>query len=353
MLIPKMTPFQRVMTALSHQEPDRVPFFLLLTMHGAKELSISIEDYFSKAEHVVNGQLLMQRKYGHDCIYTFFYAAIEVEAWGGEIVYTEDGSPNSGRPFIRSLDAIKSLEPPRPDKVNCLVKVLEATTQLKLRVGNNLPIIGVVMSPFSLPAMQLGFDKYIELLYEQGDLFWQLMRVNSQHCVDWANAQLAAGATAICYFDPLSSSDIIPRDLYIKTGYKVAKQALSQIKGPTATHLASGRALPISNLVSQTGTAAIGISALDELSEVKEHCKDRLSILGNLNGIAMTKWTTQQAEEAVKNAICKAGKGGGFILADNHGEIPYQVSDQVLMAISESVRTWGQYPLDWVNGYEK
>ena len=42
-------------------------------------------------------------------------------------------------------------------------------------------------------------------------------------CVDWSNAQLEAGATAICYFDPVSSVSMIPRELYLKTGFEIAK----------------------------------------------------------------------------------------------------------------------------------
>ena len=34
------------------------------------------------------------------------------------------------------------------------------------------------ISPFSLPVMQMGFDAYIELLYEQPQRFERLMQVN-------------------------------------------------------------------------------------------------------------------------------------------------------------------------------
>ena len=77
----KMTSMQRVLTTLGHKEPDRIPLFLLLTMHGAKELGLSIKDYFSKAENVVEGQLKLRKKYRNDCIYNFFYAPVEIEAW--------------------------------------------------------------------------------------------------------------------------------------------------------------------------------------------------------------------------------------------------------------------------------
>jgi len=50
-----MKSLERVLTTLSHREPDRVPLFLLVTMHGAKELGLSIREYFSKAEYVVEG----------------------------------------------------------------------------------------------------------------------------------------------------------------------------------------------------------------------------------------------------------------------------------------------------------
>lgn len=340
-----MTSLQRVLTTLGHQEPDRVPFFLLVTMHGAKELGLSIQEYFSKAENVVEGQLRLRAKYRHDCIYSFFYAPVEVEAWGGEVIYAEDGPPNSGEPVIRRVEDIKSLEPPKIAETACLQKVLRATELLKVQVGADAPIIGVVMSPFSLPVMQMGFDKYIELMVGQPERFWQLMCVNQEFCVAWANAQLAAGATAICYFDPVSSATIVPRNTYLQTGFQVAKQTIARIKGPTATHLASGRGLPIVDDVAQTGTAVLGVSVLEDLAEMKAACQGKLTVLGNLNAIEMRHWTSAQAEAKVKEAIGKAGRGGGYILADNHGEIPFQVPDEVLLAVSDAVYKWGQYPL--------
>ncbi len=340
-----MTSLERVLTTLGHKEPDRVPVFLLLTMHGAKTLGLSIKEYFSNPGHVAEGQLQMLRKFGHDCVYTFYYAAIETEAWGGEVIYRDDGPPNAGAPLISNVSGIRSLVPPRVAESRCLWKVLETTRQVKTEVGNSVPIIGVVMSPFSLPVMQLGFENYLEVIYNHPDLFNDLMAKNEVFCIEWANAQLQAGATAICYFDPVSSPSIIPSDLYHSTGFSVASRTLAQIKGPTATHFASGRCLPSVELLAKTGTAVLGVSALEDLGEVKRVLNGRLSILGNLNGLGMVDWTIAQTREKVREAIAKAAPGGGFILSDNHGEIPYQVKDETLMAIVESVKDFGTYPI--------
>jgi len=166
--------------------------------------------------------------------------------------------------------------------------------------------------------------------------------------VEWANAQLAAGATAIVYFDPVSSPTNIPRELYLKTGHRVAMETLPQIKGATAIHLASGRGLAIVDDIAATGTAGLGVSTLEDLAEWKAAARGRFTVIGNLNGVEMRRWTPAQAENEVKRAIAKAGRGGGFILADNHGEIPWQVPEEVLLAIRDAADRWGRYPLDWV-----
>ncbi|WP_255336553.1 uroporphyrinogen decarboxylase family protein [Methanosarcina sp. KYL-1] len=345
----EMSPMERVLSTLSFEEPDHVPFFLLLTVQGAREVGVSIKEYYSNPEYVARAQLRMQERYGHDCLYSFYYAALELEAWGGKAIFYEDGPTNAGRPVISSFEEIESLEAPSVPDTRKLQKVLETTAILKENVGDEIPIIGVVMSPFSLPVMQLGFSSYLDLIYEAPEHFEALMQANEDFCVEWANAQLEAGATAICYFDPVSSTTIMPREMYLKTGFEVAKRTLAKIKGPTGTHMASGRSLPILGDLIKTGTSIVGTSTLEDLAEVKKACEKQVTVMGNLNAIEMCRWTPETAESAVRTAISKAASGGGFILSDNHGEIPWQVPHEVLMDLSKAVKKWGRYPGEKTN----
>ncbi|MEA3490695.1 MAG: uroporphyrinogen decarboxylase family protein [Campylobacterota bacterium] len=339
-----MTSMQRVLTAIGQEEADRVPYFLLLSMHGAKELNLSIEEYFSSAKNVFEGQLKLREKYGHDCYYSLFYAPIDTEAFGADVIYSEDGPPNAGEPFLKK-EMIDSLRAPTVGESKVLKKVLDATSMLKEVAKDEVPIIGVVVSPFSLPVMQMGFSSYLDLIYDDRKLFEKLMRVNIGFCINWANAQLEAGATAITYFDPISSTTIIPRELYLETGFKVAKETISQINGPTATHFASGDCLPIMKDIIETGTAVVGVSIFEDLRDLKSAADKRLTLLGNLNAIEMRHWSVEQTKQYVKEAIDSAAKGGGFILADNHGEIPWDIKEETLLAIREAVYEYGKYPI--------
>lgn len=340
-----MNSMERVLATLSHKMPDRIPIFHLLSTYGAKELGLSIKEYFSKPENIVEAQLRMREKYSNDCIYTFFYAAIEIEAFDGEVLFKEDGAPNTGEPIIKSFDQIKNMKVPDIKKSKQLKRVLEATSLLKRSVGDEVPIIGVVMSPFSLPVMQIGFEKFLELLYFRKDEFNLLMKINEEFCIAWANAQLKAGATAICYFDPLASPTIIERKTYLETGYKISKRTINRIQGPTATHLASGISFPVLDDIVETGSAVLGFSAQDNIQKLKEKANKKICLLGNLNGIDMVNWDKEKTRKTVKQLIQNAAPGGGFILSDNHGEIPFQVPEEVLLEVTATVKKYGRYPI--------
>lgn len=339
----KTTPMERVLTTLGHKEPDRVPVFLLLTMHGAKLLDLSPRSYFGRAESMVKAQIKMREMLGHDCYYGFTFAAAEARAFGAEIIYFPDGPPNASKPPVSRPEDIDSIDAPDIAAMAELQEALKLIRGLKAAAGSDVPVIGVVMSPFSLPVMQMGFEGYLDLLMTDRDRFWRLMDVNRRFCADWGNQQLEAGATAIAYFDPVSSSTVITREQYLETGQKVAKRTLPMIKGPTVTHLASGRCLGRVQDIADTGTSGLAVSAMDDLGEVKHEAAGRLSVVGNLNGIEMIRWTRKVAEDRVREAVAKAAEGGGFVLSDNHGELPSQVPWDVLRWIMDAAQRYGRY----------
>lgn len=348
------TSLERVLTTLSQREPDRVPLFLLLTMHGAREMGVPLREYFTHPALVVEGQLRLRAKFGHDCLFAFTHASIELEAFGGETRYADAGPANAGAPIFDSPDAIDSLELPAIEGNAPLMRALEIISGLAAASAGEVPVLGVALSPFSLPIMQLGFPAYLDLLqaaiYDEPEgrrraQLDKLLAVNQEFCVRWANAQLAAGATALAYFDPMSSSTITSHELGVGLGLELARKTIARIKGPVALHFASGRVLPILEHVVLAGAPILGVSAEEDLATLKAHTRGRATLLGNLNGIAMARWTPAEARAATIGALRAAAIGGGFVLSDNHGEIPLQVTEDVLHAIAETVRTEGRYPV--------
>ena len=150
---------QRVLTTLSHQEPDRVPLFLLLTTHGAKELGLSIREYFSRPEYVAEGQLRLQRKFGHDCLYAFWYAAAELEAWGGNAIFYEDGPPNAGAPIFTSRSQIMTARRPQVAASPILQNILASIALMKQGVGDAAPNVHAALGAAPQQARSRPHDR--------------------------------------------------------------------------------------------------------------------------------------------------------------------------------------------------
>jgi uroporphyrinogen decarboxylase len=348
-----MTSSERLGMALNHEEPDRVPYALFATMHPAKRFGLSLKKYYSSPDLVVKGQLLLKEEYQNDILSCYPFAAVEILSWGGDVVYFEEGPPNAGAPIIKDPSEILKLNPPKIEKSPDLQSVLEAVSLLKAQVGIETPIAGTVISPFSLPVMQMGFEAYLDLIYTDPVLLKALLDMNIEFCVGWANAQLKAGCSAIVYADPVSSPLILPAEITRKFGLPAARKVLSRIEGAIMVHLASGRGLPLVEDLAKLRVVGMSASAEEDLKELKDACRGRIALVGNLNAISMYSWTAETAEACVKQAIAQAGPGGGFVLADNHGEIPFAVDSKILKAVAKAARRWGRYPLDWVNGNDR
>ena len=348
---PTMTSLQRVLTTLEHREPDRVPQLLATTLAGARAVGLTPQDYFSRAENVIEGQLRTQRRFRNDCYIGFLYAPLEVEAFGGEVIFSDNGPPNAGEPIIVDPERIGELVAPDPRHNPALQRTLEIIAGLKERGDPTVPILGTVMAPYSLPVMQLGFPAYLELMDDRPDLLVRLLTLNEEFCVAWANAQFEAGITAVTYFDPLASPTVMPPARYRAVGWPIARRVLSRLKGPAAVHLASGRVLGVMDDLCALGAVGIGTGDLEPPEQVKEACRGRVGMIGNLNGIEMTRWTVGEAEAAVKDLLAAAAPGGGFLLSDGHGELPWQVDDDIILAVSEAIHVWGRYPLTWAEDH--
>lgn len=353
MPLDEMTSLRRVLTTLSSKEPDRVPLFLLPTVQGAVEMGVPLKDYFHAPGLMAEAQVRFRERYRNDCLYGFTYVSAELEAFGGDTIFYDRAPPNAGAPVLHTPSDFARLVVPKIEDCPALCRTLEFQAQLRRAADGKVPVIGVVISPISLPVVQLGFPEYLRLLMEEPESLTPLFEINEEFCVSWANAQLAAGADALVYYDPVGSCTVIEPAHYRRLCVPVAKRVLARIKGPAVTHFASGRSFDILQDVAETGTGGVVVSADDDLAACKATVGNRLPILGNLNGLAMRHWDAEETEHQVKNVIAAAGVGGGFILTDHHGEIPFDVPERVLIWISESIERWGRYPLTWADAWRE
>ena len=161
-----MTGMERLSRRNQRHPADRIPVFCNLLDQGAKELGLSLEEYYSSGEHVAEAQLRMREKYGYDNLWSLFYVGKEAELLGcRKIIFAKDGPPNVGEMVIKKYDDIARLQV--PDDITAhpaFAEELKCLRILKAEAGGKYPICAYLTASMTLPAILMGMEKWMQML---------------------------------------------------------------------------------------------------------------------------------------------------------------------------------------------
>ncbi|CAG0954706.1 partial uroporphyrinogen decarboxylase, partial [Anaerolineae bacterium] len=208
-----ITGMDRLVAAINGSTCDRIPVFCNLLDQGAIELGISLEEYYTYGDYVAEAQIRMREKYGHDNVWSLFYVGKEAELLGcKKIMFAKDGPPNVEDFVIKTYDDIHKLE--IPDDVSAhpaFEEGLKCLRILRKQVGGTYPICAYITASMALPALLMGMDKWMELLF-MGPVAVRDELLNKCHDF-FAKEMLAyrqASADVLIYSNPFGSTDLVP-----------------------------------------------------------------------------------------------------------------------------------------------
>lgn len=293
---------------------DRIPVFSIMLDQGAKELGLTLEEYYSKGEYVAQGQLRLREKYGYDNLWSLFYVGREAELLGCKrILYATDGPPNVGEMILRSRDDIAKFEPPvdivsHPafaEPLNCL-KILRAESQ------GRYPICAYLTASMTLPALLMGMEKWMEmLLLGPYDLRDELMAKCSVFFRRLVAAYRDAGADIIVYANPFGSTDFVPRKFVEDVSLPWMQRDLAGLSMAGMVYYCGGARLGGSiDLAARLGFETFYISPMDDIRTCKAVVGARGLVGAAVNDARLIDWSQAQIRDEVRR-ICDEGRPEG------------------------------------------
>ncbi len=338
------TSYERVNAVLSHQTPDCVPACPILLLQGAAELGLSLEDYFSRADQIAEGQLRLWEKFGHDFVFGFPHIVEDITAFGGSLKYYRNGPPSPGGMVIQSYDDILNMTAPDPLSSPVLNETLRAIELLAGQVKGSVPVLGACIAPFSLPSMLMGTEQWMELLFIESqevrdEVLPCLLATTTEFCAVWANAQLNAGADAIILADGMASAAVLTRPQFIELALPVVKDTISRIKGPVV-HEGVGDLQPFLDLLVDTGVIAAILTSKDDLAKAKASVGAHMALIGNLNNVEICRWTSEERDSHLQETLALGAPGGGFILSTQGPELPLCIPEGAIHALVQAAHNW-------------
>lgn len=339
-----MTPREILAAAINGSPAPRIPIFCNFLELGPRTLGMPARDFYAKGEHVAAAQLELQRRYGHDNVWSLFYVGKEAELLGcQEILFAEDGPPNVADFVIKTYDDIAKLEV--PDDITAhpaWIETAKCLDILRREVGATHPICAYLTASTTLPALLMGMDKWMELLLGgPADVRDELLRKCSDFFQKQVAAYRAAGANVLIYSTPFGSTSFVGMKRFKEFSMPWMKRDLAP-GGIDNIVYYCGMA-PFNNVIAQVMDAlkinVHYISPLADLAEAKAIIGDQGLTCGVIDDIKMIHWTPEETRAEVKRMI-EIGKPGGHFLFGT-GVMPMAIPEANIRAMVDAAFEYG------------
>jgi uroporphyrinogen decarboxylase len=355
---------ERILKALAVQQPDRVPLYI----HGINEAPI-----FGIGRHLTDGLpeprqfhemtdgekmtlvdtlFLIHEAFGVDGITTFEIGHERelddlhvMDDWGITYRRSPHGLPVAkGHPVAEVAD-LDRFTAPEPDRAHLLLLDLARD-----RFRGSKALFWLMRGVFVRSWRLIGMENYMRKLYQDPLLIERVAEMVTRYNLVQLEMLADAGLDVLVVEDDIANTSallISPShfehfvnpynrrlvDRAHRLGLKVVRHSDGNLWAILDTLIASG----------YDGLNPLEPQAGMDLKTVKDHCGDRICLLGNIDCMhLLAEGTPDQVDAAVRQAMDAAAAGGGYILCSSNSLHP-GVNPENCIAMFQAAKQYGRY----------
>ena len=246
------------------------------------------------------------------------------DAMGLGLYFSHGEGPKFERP-LRDEWEIRDLTVPDPD--THLRYVLDAVSQIRKALDNEVPLIGFSGSPFTLACYMVeggsssDFSRVKTMLYDRPDLLHHILDVNAQAVARYLNAQIQAGAQAGMIFDSWGGalSHAAYHEFSLPYMSRILEGLIREHDGARVPCIlfTKGGGLWLESIAA-TGCDGVGLDWTVDIGEARRRVGDKVGLQGNLDPAVL--FSSPEAVRAeVAKILASYGKGNGHVFNLGHG----------------------------------
>ena len=332
-----MTSKQRCLNAIAGRPVDRVPVFPLLMFFAVDRAKITYRQYASDAAALADAQLNMRQRFGVDAI-TACSDAFRLSAdLGGQMDFPEMAPPRLVQPLVRSEADLKRLGRPDPSaRGSRMADRVEGVRRLAKAAGDDCLVLGWVEMPFAEACAICGISDFMMLLHDDPVLAHRVLEFLTPLEIDFAIAQMEAGAPMIGAGDAAASliSPRMYREFVLPYEQRVCR-AVRERGGTIKLHICGNTNLLLDDMA-QCGAELFNVDHMVDLARAADvYSRAGKCFKGNLNPVAdMLQSTPDRCRERALECI-RIAAGRPYMLSAGC-EVPAGVSDETFRAFCEA-----------------
>lgn len=345
-----MTHFERVLAALNHQKPDRVPVYPIICGASRRLIDVSYKEWSTNADFCAKGLMKAAEDFDLDCIVTLIDLSIECDAWGQEIIFPENEAahPNFENNIVKDIDDYKNIKAVDYRTSERMMMHIDVCKKIVAEKKGELPVIAFVFGPLGILSMLRNQqDMYMDL-YDDPDAVKEAVNEITKTLEDYVAALCDTGIDAVMFDTLFASGTIMSKDMWIDMESEPMKK-LSKVvtdKGCLTMIHNCGERIYFDAQIESMNPSAISFAYppddCKDFAECKAKYGDKVTLIGCVTPSKAVLGTDEEWENDCKNHIDEMGENGGFILATGC-EYPANASFDRAKRMVDIAKTYGIY----------
>ena len=340
-----MTHRERFMAALKGEPTDRVPVFPILMFLAVDRAGITYREFATNGKALAEAQLLVQERFDLDaitaCSDAFRVSGDLAPVLGGEMVYPEDKPPYLRKPLITSNRDLEKLGHPDPtDSRSRMGDRVLGVSELVKAVAGNVAVLGWIDMPFAEACSVCGVSEFMILLADDPVRAHRILGHLTQIVIDFALAQVEAGADMIGAGDAATS--LISPAMYSEFALPHEQQvcqAIHDAGGLVKLHVC-GKTTHLLDKMATCGADLFNVDHLVPLSRARDvYAAHGKCYKGNLDPVAHVMQATPERCRELALECISIAQGTKYMLSAGC-EVPAETPDEVFQAFCDAPKTF-------------
>lgn len=345
-----MNAMERVVTALQHKEPDRVPVYPILSGVSRNLVDASYKDWATDAEICSKALLKAREEFDLDCIVTLIDLSVECDAWGQELIFHEDAAahPDYSKCVIQDIEEYKKIKKVDYTTSKRMMMHIETCKKLVEEAKGEFPVIAFVFGPLGVLSMLRNQqDMYMDL-YDDPDAVKAAAKEINETLKDYCRALMKTGVNGIMLDTLFSSGTIMSKDMWCEMEGDLVKELadVTREEGGLVMVHNCGERIYFDAQIKYMNPIAISFlfppDDCKDFAECKEKYGDKITLIGCVTPASAVIGTDEEWDEECKRNMDDMMKGGGFMLATGC-EYPSNASFDRAKRMVDLAKTYGKY----------
>ena len=332
-----MNSTERFEARLKGEPVDRLPALPIFMVYACDLIGESYDKYCLDHRVMVAGNMALVERYGIDVVSCCSYPFAETHDCGAELEYFKRQPPACRRHLLQTPEDFAKLQKPDPHGGGHMTERLKAIRLYREEVGDEIPIQGWVEGPMAQAADLRGINEVMMETITEPEFIQDLMDWVVEMEIEFALAQIEAGAGLIGIGDAAASllspqyfaDEVAPRE----------KKIVKAIQGAGARvrlHIC-GNIQRKYDAIADLGVDFLDIDYPQTVEEVRGGVGPDLVLAGNVNPVRGIKDSTPEEVRAAF-AECHQEAGEKYILAAGC-EVPPDTPEENVKAMFEYARS--------------